>query len=211
MLTHRYQELVRQRAAACSMDEVGFRAYSQFDEDGILLYIFALIGFTTRKVVEVCAGIGSESIAANWIINHNFHGLLFEGNEERTRAMWKFFTACPETLITPPVCACAWIESDTIDAQIKSRGFTGEIDLLSIDMDGIDYWVLEAIECVQPRVVVVEYHPGWLADEPMTIPDIKSFGYSPDRLAFCSAPLACHRSSYCMSGVTGWSAATATD
>jgi hypothetical protein len=59
-------------------------------------------------------------------------------------------------------------------------------------MDGIDYWVLNAIRCVQPRVIVVEYHSGWLADEARTIPDIKGFQYSPRKLAFCSASLAAY-------------------
>src|SRR5262249_25897765 len=52
------------------INEAGFRAYSQFEEDGILLYIFSMIGFRSRKVVELCCGTGDESMSANLIINH---------------------------------------------------------------------------------------------------------------------------------------------
>jgi hypothetical protein len=63
------------------LDNVGFKAYSQFEEDGILLYIFSLIGFTNRKVVEICCGTGNECNTANLIIHHACHGLLLDGNE----------------------------------------------------------------------------------------------------------------------------------
>jgi hypothetical protein len=39
---------------------------------------------------------------------------------------------------------------------MSESGVTGEIDLLSLDMDGVDYWVWKALDCIQPRVVVCE-------------------------------------------------------
>jgi hypothetical protein len=192
LLALKYKELVHNKLPLPSFADVGFRAFSQFDEDGILLYIFSLIGMTTRKAVEICAGLGFECIGANLIINHGFHALLFDGNIENIKLMWRFFTKRSDTQISQPLCAHAWIESDSVDEQIRSRGYVGEIDLLAIDMDGIDYWILKAIQCVHPRVVVVEYHSGWLADEPMTVPDIKGFTYSEEKPAFCSASLAAY-------------------
>src|SRR5688572_17450844 len=52
--------------------DVGFKVYSQFEEDGILLYIFSLIGTTNKRVVEICAGDGTECMAANLVINHGW-------------------------------------------------------------------------------------------------------------------------------------------
>ena len=62
--------------------DTGFKVYSQFDEDGILLYIFSLIGFTNRKIIEICCGHGKECNTANLIINHACNGLLFDGDEK---------------------------------------------------------------------------------------------------------------------------------
>src|SRR6266568_6048679 len=59
---------------------VGFRKYSQFEEDGILLYIFSLIEPINRKCVEICAGEGRECNTANLIINHGWWGYLFDGD-----------------------------------------------------------------------------------------------------------------------------------
>jgi len=64
-----------------NINEIGFKAFSQTDEDGILLYIFSIIGAATKKSVEICAGDGIECNTANLIINHGWHGLLVDGNE----------------------------------------------------------------------------------------------------------------------------------
>src|SRR5688572_12968359 len=63
------------------LDEIGFKAYSQTDEDGILLFLFAVIGVTKRLCVEVCAGNGIECNSANLILNHGWHALLVDGDQ----------------------------------------------------------------------------------------------------------------------------------
>ena len=76
-----YQDLLRSGKPLPRLDEVGFRAFSQFDEDGILLYLFSVLGVANKSVVEICAGVGYECNAANLIINHAWDGLLFDGDE----------------------------------------------------------------------------------------------------------------------------------
>lgn len=51
-----------------------------------------------------------------------------------------------------------------------SYGHHGEIDLLSIDMDGNDYWVWKAISEIEPRVVIIEYNAALGAEKSRTIP-----------------------------------------
>jgi hypothetical protein len=190
LLMLKYRELMRAGGPLPSFEDVGFRVFSQFDEDGILLYIFSLIGMTTRTSVEICAGVGYECNTANLIVNHGYHGLLFDGNPQNIEKARLFYLTRPDTAITPPVLAHAWIEADTIDGMISGNGFTGEVDLLSLDMDGIDYWVWKAIQCIQPRVVVVEYHACWGPDEAKTVPNVKGFQIPPNNGAYCGASLA---------------------
>ena len=61
-----------------SLSDYGFRAFSQADEDGILLFIFALIGSGRKRCVEICAADGRECNTANLIINHGWRGLLVD-------------------------------------------------------------------------------------------------------------------------------------
>lgn len=150
--------------------DVGFHAYSQFEEDGLLLYIFALIGTTNKQVVEVCAGDGVQCMAANLLINHGWTGLLFDGNLENVERGRSFYSKNPMTWISPPKLFHAWITVDNINELIEENGFKGEVDLLSTDMDGNDYWISKAITSISPRVVICETHNVIPAERSVTIP-----------------------------------------
>lgn len=190
LLSMQYEERMRNGLPLPSFEDVGFRVYSQFDEDGILLYIFSLIGATDKRCVEICAGAGFECNTANLIINHAWHGLLFDGDPRNIRMGREFFGKHSDTCLTPPKFVQAWIESGTIDALIKEHGFQGQIDLLSLDLDGVDYWIWKAIDCIQPRVVLLEYHCIWGPDEPFTVPNQRDFQCSDDKPGFAGASLA---------------------
>ena len=71
--------------------DAGFRVYSQSEEDGIILYVLAMIGFKTRRVVEMCCGAGDECMATNLILNHGFDGFLFDGSQDNIRRADIFF------------------------------------------------------------------------------------------------------------------------
>ncbi len=58
----------------------------------------------------------------------------------------------------------AFITVDTIDDLIRDAGFSGEIDFLTVDLDGNDYHILEKISAVSPRAICVEYNSNIPAD-----------------------------------------------
>ena len=58
----------------------------------------------------------------------------------------------------------AFITRDTISDVFKELSVPPEFDVLSIDIDGNDYWVWDAIEGFTPRVVVIEYNPQFEPD-----------------------------------------------
>jgi hypothetical protein len=155
LLALKYRELARQ-GVVLGLPEVEFRNFSQSGEDGILHYIFSVIGTTDRRAVEICAGAGSECNCANLIIHHGWHALLVDGSESNVLQGREFFARHPDTRINGPVFAHAWVDRDSVDGLLQEFGFTGEVDLLSLDMDGVDYWIWDAITAISPRVVVVE-------------------------------------------------------
>ncbi|HLP17309.1 MAG TPA: hypothetical protein VK470_13690 [Bacteroidota bacterium] len=153
-----------------SFDEVEFRNFSQNGEDGLLLYIFSLIKPTNKKVVEICAGDGIECNAANLIVHHGWNGLLFDGDKKNIERGNRFYARCRDTFSFPPKVVQAWITKDNVNALISDNGFKGEIDLLSLDLDGNDYWILDAINVVSPRVIILEYLDAMGPTEAVTIP-----------------------------------------
>lgn len=172
-----YRQLYQSNSAPSTFNDAGFRVYSQHEEDGILLFIFSLIGTTNKRCVEICAGDGIECNTANLIINHRWIGLLCDGKEKNTVKAKKFYSRHPDTIYWQPTIVKEWITKDNVNKLIESNGFAGEIDLLSLDIDGIDYWLWKEITVISPRVVVLEFNHLWGPDASVTVP------YSDDFLA----------------------------
>jgi hypothetical protein len=152
-----YREMLASGRDLPSFRDVGFRVHSQTDEDGILLFLFSVLGATTRTSVEICAGDGIECNTANLLLHHGWYGLLVDGDERNVARGRQFYASSPDTYVFPPSFVQSWVTRGGVNDLIAQNGFSGEIDLLSIDLDGVDYWIWDAIEVVTPRVVVVEY------------------------------------------------------
>jgi hypothetical protein len=168
--------------------ETEFRAYSQHGEDGILLYIFSLIGATSRKAVEICAGSGLECNTANLIIHHGWTALLADGDKGNIQRGNAFYRRCRDTFAYPPTLVHAWVTAENVNQILREHGFNGEIDLLSLDLDGMDYWIWKAIEIVQPRVVAVEFNSVLGFKRSLTVPYSANFraGVNGDKEKFYS-------------------------
>ncbi len=169
-LSLHYQQLLRDKAPLPSFDDVEFSAFSDNGEDGILHFIFSLVGTSNKRAIEICAGIGKSCNTANLIVNHGWTALLIDGDPENVREGKEFFSQCDETRSWPPVYVNAWITAENINTIIKDAGFDGEIDLLSLDIDGMDYWVWKAMDCINPRVVVLEFQNILGPDRSVTVP-----------------------------------------
>ena len=177
LLMLRYRELAAHGLVPLNLREQGFQVFSQSDEDGKLLYIFALIGASGKRIVD----LGSSNVrginSANLIINHGWSALLVDGNEALIHQALRFYDNHPATRLYPPKLVQAWISAENVDALVSEHGFAGEVDLLSIDLDGVDWWIWKALSCVNPRVVVVEYQDIIGPDRALTVP------YRPDFVA----------------------------
>ena len=157
-----------------NLNDVGFRKHSQFEEDGILLYIFSLIKPVNRTCVEICAGDGRECNTTNLIINHGWWGHLFDGKRENVEFGNRFFEKNKDTFLYPPRFTEAWVTAENVNELIADSGASGPIDVLSLDIDGMDYWVWKSIDVIQPQVVVCETHNPIPTDKALTVP------YAPD-------------------------------
>lgn len=190
MLFFHYQHLHRTGAALPRFEDTGFRVYSQNDEDGLLLYIFALIGMTKKVCVDIGAAQPYGANTTNLLCNWGWRGLLIEGNERMVHNAQVFFQRHKDTWTFPPTIIQAWITAENINQLVKEQGFAGEIDLLSLDLDGVDYWLWKSLDVVQPRVVVVEYQDMWGSEKAMTVPYRPDF-QCPDTTSFnyCGASL----------------------
>ena len=134
-----WDDLARERLRnKKALEPYGYKVYSQNDEDGIIHEIFKRIGTTNKTFIE----FGVQD------------GLWLEGSWEYYGEIALKFRPVIENGQLKVVNA--FITKDNINHLFDKAGFTGEIDLLSIDIDGNDLYVWENIETVSPRVVITE-------------------------------------------------------
>lgn len=156
-----------------NFDTVEFKFHSQNGEDGILLLIFTLIGTTNKKSVEIAGGTGDENNSANLVINHGWQGLMVDGDQNNIDHCKKFFSSLKDSKVIPtePHCVQKFVDITNTPEMIKEYGFAGDIDLLSIDIDGVDLWILKAcLTVTNPRVIVVETQEIWGPNESKSRP-----------------------------------------
>ena len=158
-LLHEYRSAVEQGRSLPSLRDAGFRVFSEVDEDGIILLLLAAAGIDRGRFVDIGAGdCMTASNCANLALNLGFHGLFVDGNADAIEAGNRFYASHRDTRTYPPKAVHAFVTRENVNDVIRGAGFEEEIDVLSIDVDGNDYWIWEAITCVQPRVVVIETH-----------------------------------------------------
>ena len=149
-----------------SLHEREFRVFSQWGEDGIVDHLVRHVPIPRRVFVEFGVEGYDEANTRFLLVNHNWAGLVLDGDPKavqrirKQREYWLYNLKAVEAFVT----------RDNIDALLAEHGVTGEIGLLSIDIDGMDYWIWEAITVVQPAIVIVEYNARLGRDEAVTVP-----------------------------------------
>ena len=141
-----------------------FRIYSQNEEDGIILALFDHAGVTDRRFVEIGSGMsgGNSALLA---YECGWSGLMIEIEQRKIDSLLENFRHNPGV-----VGVAAAVSPANINDILREHGFTGEIDLLSLDIDSYDYWVFESLTVVSPRVLIVEYNARLGPDLALTIP-----------------------------------------
>ena len=140
-----------------------FSLSSQNEEDGIIHAIFDTVGDGSRRFVEIGAGTngGNSGFLAS---ECGWSGMMLEANEDRLSKLKMHFEPLGIT------CLGNWVARENINDFIRDSGCEGEIDLLSIDIDGNDYWIWESITACSPRLVIIEYNSLFGPDRAVVVP-----------------------------------------
>ena len=99
-------------------------------------------------------------------MNDYWRGLLIDGSKKSIDSIRRqsFFWERDLTAIA------AFIDADNINDIIGGAHYRGKVGLLSIDIDGNDYWVWERISVIDPVIVVAEYNSLFGASRAVTVP-----------------------------------------
>ena len=133
---------------------VGFKVFSQWDEDGIIQYLISHVPIENRTFIEFGVENYEESNTRFLLLNNHWQGMVLDACASdieyirSDRIHWQYDLQVKK----------AWITRENIDSLVAEAGFGKDLGLLSIDLNGNDCWIWEAIESVRPRIAIVEYN-----------------------------------------------------
>jgi hypothetical protein len=138
------------------LSSAGCKIFSQYEEDGKILFILAATGIEGTRFIEIGSDDGLNSNCANLALNFGWDGLFIDGNKKSIARGRRFYKQYPSPYGPKPAFKDAIVTRENINGLITEAGYAGEVDLLSIDVDGNDYWLWDALEVVQPKIVIIE-------------------------------------------------------
>lgn len=149
------------------LEHFGFKVYSQSDEDGIIEEVFRRIGIESRVFVDFGAETGTEN-NSRYLLAQGWRGLWIEFlpqyapviREDHKEALSSGQLKFVEAGVT----------AENINDLIRNAGITGEVDFLSVDIDGNDFHVFEAIDVIRPRVVCLEHNQSYVPPTDWVMP-----------------------------------------
>lgn len=148
-----------------------YSIFSEWGDDGIIQFLVNKLKIDQHVFVEFGVENYVESNTRFLLINNNWKGLIIDGSKKNIdyikndQHYWRYDLTAIDSFIT----------RENINSIISGAGFGGEIGLLSIDIDGNDYWVWEKIDVVNPIIVIIEYNSVFGSERSITIPYKKDF------------------------------------
>jgi hypothetical protein len=158
IIAHRIRD--RRNPASTYLSNFAENVTSQHGEDGIVQKILELIGTQNEWVAEIGAWDGKH-LSNSWsVINRrNWHGVLVEGDAERCVRLRESYVALPRVTVRQAFVGFAADAPDSLDQILAQTAIPADFDLLSIDIDGNDYHVWQAMTRYRPRIIIIEYNP----------------------------------------------------
>ena len=166
MLGQLHADRVRRLPDGAPLHHAEFSTYSQWGEDGIIEYLVSRIDVPHEIFVEFGVQDYKESNTRFLLRNRNWRGLVMDGGADYIAAIRKDGTYWRYDL----TAVHAFVSAANINGLIRDNGISGDIGLLSVDIDGNDYWVWKAIDVVSPRIVVCEYNSVFGSERAVTVP-----------------------------------------
>jgi hypothetical protein len=147
-----------------SLADAEFSVFSQWGEDGIIEFLVNALPSLPPRFVEFGVESFREANCRFLAMNRNWSGLVIDGSLANRKSFlqsefaWKYDV----------LFLCDFVTADNIQGLLAANGFASDVGILSVDIDGVDYWVLERIEC-RADIVIVEYN-DFFGEMPVSVP-----------------------------------------
>ena len=154
-----------------NLSEVEFQVYSQWGEDGIIDWLINKFPEIPKNFLEIGTQDYKESNTRFLLINRNWDGFLIEADKaavkdiKSQKIFWKHRLKVKNEFIT----------KDNINNIINRINVPKKLGLLSLDIDGVDYWVLKELSVLDPSIIICEYNSLFGQKKSVTVPYKKNY------------------------------------
>jgi hypothetical protein len=166
-----YQNEVNLPACIINIQKSEFKVFSQWGDDGIIEFLVSYLDIPSKTFIEFGVEDYTESNTRFLLINRNWSGLIMDGSKKNIDYIHKENIYWQHNLTAKQV----FITKENINKEIVDSGFSGELGILHVDIDGNDYWIWKEIDSVNPVIIIVEYNSVFGKDRAITVPYDPSF------------------------------------
>ncbi len=158
--------LQQDRMTIDALSDVEFKVFSQCGDDGIIQWLIKRLPIAHPTFIEFGVANYRESNTRFLLMHDNWQGFVMDGSDKNVRQItnseyyWKYDLRAKGV----------FIDAENVNGLIKKSGFTTDLGILHIDLDGNDYWIWKAIDCYQPRIAIMEYNAVFDAVGPISVP-----------------------------------------
>jgi len=171
----RSESAARAGVAPGDLRAAEFQVFSQWNEDGIIQHLLRHVPISNPSFIEFGVGDYREANTRFLLVNNGWTGLIVDAGDahldfvyERTELGWRY----------PIDARSVFLTRESINDVFSEAGRVGDIGLLSIDIDGTDYWMWDAIDIVSPRILVIEFNSTFGAEHSVTVPYDPAFDHA---------------------------------
>ena len=154
-----------------NLSDAEYKAFSQNGEDGIIDYLLHQLNINEPKFVEIGIGDYRESNTRLLFEIRNVNGLVIDAINDLKNKVLKNIKLWRNSLTVVE----KKIDSSNINETLKLYNFDEKLDLFSLDIDGIDYWIINELPENFAKIAVIEFNPNFGSVAKVTVPNIKGF------------------------------------
>ena len=157
---------IRAMSSVKSLRDVETKVFSQWGDDGVVQWLDAHLPAMPRTFVEIGVEDYLESTTRYLLMRSDWSGLIIDASARliarirRSHYYWRHELQARQAMVS----------AENVNELLEEAGISGEIGLLHIDIDGMDYWIWKALTHVRPTVVIVEYNSVFGSDRAITVP-----------------------------------------
>lgn len=154
------------RSTFSQLSDYEFKVFSQWGEDGIIQFLISELDIINKNFIEFGVEDFSESNCRFLMMKDNWSGYILDGSENNIESLkkqyyfWKFNLRAKS----------AFIDASNVNDLLQESGFKKDLGILSIDLDGNDYFILKSINTFMPAILICEFNSLFGSKRELTVP-----------------------------------------